>query len=66
MLALLPEKDRLLLSLVYLEDCSYDEIAARLECSKTLLPMRVFKAKMKLKRMAGKEPWKGRLKWMIS
>ena len=66
MLAALPDKDRLLLTLAYVEDCSYREIAERLEIGQTLVPMRVFKAKLKLKRLVKKDPWKGRLKWMVS
>ncbi|MDR3211707.1 MAG: RNA polymerase sigma factor [Planctomycetota bacterium] len=66
LLALLPASDRLLLSLVYQEELSTAEIALRLGLSRALVPMRVFKAKLKLKRLAAKKPWKERLQWMIS
>ncbi len=66
MLATLPDNDRLILTLSCLENCSHGEIAARLGWSKPLIAMRLFKAKGKLKKMAGREPWKGRVEWMIS
>jgi RNA polymerase sigma-70 factor (ECF subfamily) len=66
MLAALPDRDRLLLSLVYLEKCSTAEIAERLDLNRLMVPMRVFKAKLKLKRMANKKHWKEKVKWMIS
>lgn len=66
LLAALPEKDRLLLTLAYVEDFSTQEIAGQLGVSRALVPMRVFKAKLKLKRLAGREPWKGKIKWLIS
>ncbi|MCC8189714.1 MAG: RNA polymerase sigma factor [Planctomycetes bacterium] len=66
MLALLPERDRLLLTLAYVEGCQTADIATRLGWSRTTVAMRTFKAKQKLKRLADKEPWKGKLRWMIS
>ncbi|MDR1535456.1 MAG: RNA polymerase sigma factor [Planctomycetota bacterium] len=66
LLAALPEKDRLLLTLAYVQDCSTGEIAEQLGVSRALVPMRVFKAKLKLRRLAGREPWKGKIKWLIS
>jgi RNA polymerase sigma-70 factor (ECF subfamily) len=66
MLAALADRDRLILTLVYLEECPRDEVAERLGIDREKTAMRIFKAKKKLKRMLEKGPWKGRLKWMTS
>ncbi len=66
MLAALPDNDRLVLTLSCLENCSHGEIAARLGWSKPLIAMRLFKAKGKLRKLAGREPWKGRVACIIS
>jgi RNA polymerase sigma-70 factor (ECF subfamily) len=66
LLAALPERDRLLLTLAYVEECSTREIAEQLGVGRALVPMSVFKAKLKLKRLAGREPWKGKIKWLVS
>ncbi len=66
LLAALPDNDRIVLTLSYLENCSHDEIAERLGWRKSLIAMRIFKAKGKLRKLAEKEPWKGKVRWMIS
>ena len=66
MLATLPDNDRIVLTLSYVEKCSHDEIAERLGWRKSLIAMRIFKAKRKLQKLAEKEPWKGKVQWMIS
>lgn len=66
MLSTLPETDRLVLTLAYLEECSHDEISRRLGWHKALIAMRLFKAKGKLRKLAAREPWKGKVQWMIS
>ncbi|MDR3077193.1 MAG: RNA polymerase sigma factor [Planctomycetota bacterium] len=66
LLAALPDKDRLTLTLVYLEDCSREELAERLGIGRAAVAMRVFKAKLKLKRLAKRKNWRERVKWLIS
>ena len=66
MLATLPDNDRIVLTLSYLEHCSHDEIAERLGWRQSLIAMRIFKAKAKLRKLAENEPWKGKVRWMIS
>lgn len=66
LLATLPDNDRIVLTLAYLEGCSHDEIAERLGWRKSFIAMRIFKAKGRLRKRAAQEPWKGRVQWMIS
>ena len=66
LLAALPDRDRLILSLAYLEDCPHDEIASRLGIGRAMVAMRVFKAKLKLKRLAKRNNWREKVKWLIS
>lgn len=66
MLATLPDNDRLVLTLSYLEHCSHDEIGERLGWRKSLIAMRIFKAKAKLRKLAESEPWKGKIRWILA
>ncbi len=66
MLAVLPTNDRLVLTLTYLEDCSHEEIALRLGWRKSLIAMRLFNAKRKLRKLAARQPWKERVQCIIS
>ncbi len=66
LLAELPEEDRLLLSMMYVEKCGQREMARRLGCSKTAVAVRVFRAKRKLRRLGDEGQWKEKIQWMIS
>lgn len=65
-LAVLPHEYRLVLTLSYLENCSHDEIARRLGWRKSMVAMRIFRAKGKLRKIARNEPWKGTIQWILS
>lgn len=49
LLGQLPPKDRLVLSLLYFEDCSTHEIADRMGWTRSLVKVRAFRARKKLK-----------------
>jgi RNA polymerase sigma-70 factor (ECF subfamily) len=66
MLDELPEADRLLLGMMYIEKCGQREMARRLGCSKTAVAVRIFRAKRKLRRLGEDQRWKERIRWMIS
>lgn len=66
LLALLPADDRLAMTLMYLEDVNQDEIAKRMGWTRVMVAVRLYRAKQKLKKLGEKEPWKGRLEWMLS
>lgn len=66
MLAELPDADRLILAMMYVERCGQREIASRLGCSKTAAAVRIFRARRKLQKLGEDEKWKRRAKWMIS
>lgn len=66
MLAELPDADRLILSMMYIENCKQNEIAARLGCTKTAAAVRIFRAKKRLRKLGRDEKWRKRVKWMIS
>ncbi|MDR3211825.1 MAG: RNA polymerase sigma factor [Planctomycetota bacterium] len=66
LLALLPAADRLLLTLMYLEHLGQDEIASRIGATRVMVAVRIFRAKKKLKAIGEKEPWKGRIAWILS
>jgi RNA polymerase sigma-70 factor (ECF subfamily) len=51
LLARLPPADRLVLTLLYLEECDTAEIAARTGWSRTLVKVRAFRARKKLRLM---------------
>lgn len=65
MFATLPEKDRLAMTLKYLEKCSYEEIGLRIGCSADMVAVRVCRAKKKLRKLGECEPWKGKLACLI-
>jgi RNA polymerase sigma-70 factor (ECF subfamily) len=66
LLAALPADDRLAMTLMYLEHLSQDEIARRLGWTRVALAVRLYRAKRRIKKIGGSEPWKGRLAWMFS
>lgn len=66
LLATLPTDDRLVLSLMYLEKVGQDEIAERMGWTRVMVAVRIYRAKQRLKKLGGCEPWKGRLEWMLS
>jgi RNA polymerase sigma-70 factor (ECF subfamily) len=65
LLAALPDNDRIVLTLAYLEDCSPGEIAERLGWSRPLAAVRMFRARGKLRKLASREPWKGKIQCLI-
>ncbi len=66
LLATLPAADRLAMTLMYLEQLGQDEIAARMGWTRVAVAVRLYRAKQKLKKLGDREPWKGRLEWMLS
>lgn len=66
LLSLLPEADRLVMTLMYLEKIPQDEIAERLGYSRVGVAVRIHRAKKKLQKIGEKPPWKGRLAWIHS
>lgn len=66
LLALLAPDDRMAMTLMYLEKLGQDEIAARMGWSRVMVAVRIYRAKQKLRKIGEKEPWKGRLEWMMS
>lgn len=66
LLATLPADDRLILTLMYLEKCSQEEIAARMGGTRVMVAVKIYRAKQKLKKLGEKDPWKGRIEWMLS
>ncbi len=66
LLATLPADDRLAMTLMYLEALGQDEIAARMGWTRVMVAVRLYRAKRRLKKLGEREPWKGRLEWMLS
>lgn len=66
LLATLHPEDRLILTLMYIEKCSQDEIADRMGGTRVMVAVKIYRAKQKLKKLGEKEPWKGRIEWMLS
>lgn len=64
--AQLPPEDRLVLTLAYRERCPQAEIARRLGCGRVRVAVRLHRARHKLRRLGQREPWKGRLAWILS
>lgn len=64
LLAELPDDDRLVLTLMYLEECRHREIAVRMGWNPAVVAMRVLRAKRRLKKIARSEKWKERLAWI--
>ena len=63
LLARLPPKDRLVLTLIYFEDCSTSEIASRTGWSQGMVKMRAHRARKKLKAIAEQENLVEDLRW---
>ena len=66
LLATLPADDRMVMTLMYLENVGQDEIAGRMGWTRVMVAVRLYRAKQRLKKLGDKEPWKGRLEWMLS
>ncbi len=66
LLATLPADDRMAMTLMYLEELGQDEIARRMGWTRVAVAVRLYRAKQKLKKLGDREPWKGRLEWMLS
>jgi RNA polymerase sigma-70 factor (ECF subfamily) len=62
----LPDSDRLILTLMYIDKIDQKEIARRLHCSKTAAAVRIHRAKQRLKKLGREEKWRRRVQWMIS
>lgn len=66
LLATLPSDDRMAMTLMYLENLNQEDIAERMGWTRVMVAVRLYRAKQKLKKLGEKEPWKGRLEWMLS
>ncbi len=66
LLATLPPDDRLAMTLMYLENVGQEEIARRMGWTRVMVAVRLYRAKQRLKKLGEKEPWKGRVEWMLS
>ncbi len=66
LLATLPSDDRAAMTLMYLEQLSQEEIAERMGWTRVMVAVRLYRAKQRLKKLGDREPWKGRLEWMLS
>ncbi len=66
LLATLPADDRMAMTLMYLENLGQDEIAARMGWTRVMVAVRLYRAKQKLRKLGERDPWKGRLEWMLS
>lgn len=66
LLATLPADDRLAMVLMYLENCSQDDIAERMGWTRVMVAVRLYRARQRLKKLGDREPWKGRLEWILS
>ena len=64
LLAQLPRADRLVLTLMYFEQCSTREIAERMGWSRAVVKMRAFRARRKLKAIAEREDLLEKLGWI--
>ena len=64
LLARLPRADRLVLTLMYFEQCSTREIAERMGWSRAVVKMRAFRARRKLKAIAEREDLLEKLGWI--
>ena len=64
LLAELPDDDRIVLTLMYLEDCGHREIAERMGWNTAVVAMRVLRAKRKLRKIGKSEKWRERLAWI--
>lgn len=66
LLATLPPDDRMVMTLMYLERLGQEEIASRMGWTRVMVAVRIYRAKQRLKKLGGQEPWKGRLEWILS
>lgn len=64
LLARLPQADRVVLTLMYFEQCSTKEIAARMGWSRAMVKMRAFRARKKLRTIAESENLLEKLGWI--
>ena len=64
LLGRLPRADRLVLTLMYFEQCSTREIAARMGWSRAMVKMRALRARKKLKTIAERENLLEKLGWI--
>jgi RNA polymerase sigma-70 factor (ECF subfamily) len=55
LLARLPRADRLVLTLIYFDDCSIEEIARRMGWTRAMVKMRAYRARKKMKTIIEKE-----------
>ena len=62
--AKLPRADRLVLTLMYFEECSSEEIAQRTGWSRVAVKMRASRARKKLKNIVEKEKLQEKFEWM--
>lgn len=64
LLGRLPADDRLVLTLMYFEDCSIEDIAHRMGWTRAGTKMRAMRARGKLKKIAEKEKFSERFEWI--
>jgi RNA polymerase sigma-70 factor (ECF subfamily) len=64
LLARLPVTDRLVLTLMYFEQCGTKEIAARMGWTRAMVKMRALRARKKLKKIAESENLLEKLGWI--
>lgn len=64
LLTRLPPEDRLVLTLMYLEECRTDEVAARMGWNRAMVKMRAYRARKKLRKIAERENLAEKLGWM--
>jgi RNA polymerase sigma-70 factor (ECF subfamily) len=64
LLAQLPAADRLVLTLIYFENCSMNEVARRTGWTQPAAKMRAARARKKLKKIAEKQKIQEKLEWL--
>ena len=64
LLARLPAAERLVLTLVYFDNCSVQEIAHRMGWTRAMVKMRAYRGRRRLKAIAQREHLRERLGWM--
>jgi RNA polymerase sigma factor (sigma-70 family) len=63
LLGQLPKTDRLVLTLMYFDDCSTEEIADRINSSRAAVKMRIMRARKRIKKIAEDENIFGKSGW---
>ena len=63
LLARLPPAERLVLTLMYFDDCQVKDIARRMGWTRAMVKMRAYRARRRLKAIAGREHLLERLGW---